>query len=88
MYFKKLKDSLSSGGHYYGKWFLTVCLVASWNQYNDLIESTDNSPIIPLGYNYLLNGQKLKLMLDNEVQLSSGKLRNYFATLQLQLFFK
>lgn len=62
-------------------------LVASWNQYSDLIDRTADSPTIHLGYNYLINGQKLKLMLDNEVQLSEGKLKNYFTTLQLQLFF-
>lgn len=58
-------------------------LVASWNQYFDLIDSTDNSPIIHLGYNHLLNGDKLKIMFDNEVQLSGGRLKNYFTTLQL-----
>jgi hypothetical protein len=62
-------------------------LVASWNQYTDLIESTNDSPIAHLGYNYLLNGNKLKFMFDNGVQISNGSLENYFATIQLQLFF-
>lgn len=62
-------------------------LVASWNQYNDLIESTDNSPIVHLAYNYLVNGDKLKIMFDNGVQISNGSLKNYFATIQLQIFF-
>ncbi len=62
-------------------------LVASWNQYNDLIESTLNSPVIHIGYNYLINEDKLKIMLDNGAQLSDGNLKNYFATIQLQIFF-
>ena len=61
--------------------------VASWNKYNDLIESTDDSPIAHLGYNYLINQDKLKIMFDNGVQISSGSLKNYFATIQLQIFF-
>ncbi len=62
-------------------------IVASYNQYNDLIESTDNLPEIHLAYNYLLNHDKLKLMLDNWVQVKGGKLENYYATLQFQIFF-
>lgn len=62
-------------------------LFASWSQYNDLIESTDHSPIIHLGYNYLLNGDKLKIMFDNGFQIKNGNLENYFAAIQLQLFF-
>jgi hypothetical protein len=62
-------------------------LVTSWNQYNDLIESTDNSPIVHLAYNYLVNGDKLKIMFDNGVQISNGSLKNYFATIQLQISF-
>ena len=62
-------------------------LVASWNQYNDLIESSDNSPIIHLAYNYLVNQDKLKIMFDNAVQIDEGSLKNYFMTIQLQIFF-
>ncbi len=61
---------------------------ASWNQYNDLIEGADNSSIVHLGYNYLSNGDKLKFMFDNGAQIRNGSLKNYFATIQLQVFFK
>lgn len=62
-------------------------LVASWNQYNDLIESTINEPVFHLGYNYLANGDKLKFMLDNGIKVNNGSLKDYFMVLQLQLFF-
>ncbi|MBN2616294.1 MAG: hypothetical protein JXR71_11440 [Bacteroidales bacterium] len=63
-------------------------IAVSWNQYNDLIASTSNAPYVHLGYNYLMKGNKLKLMFDNGVQIDNGKLKNYRATLQFQLFFK
>ncbi len=62
-------------------------LIASWNKYNDVIESTADAPVFHFGYNYLVNGDKLKIMLDNGAQLSSGTLKNYYSTIQLQLFF-
>ncbi len=61
---------------------------ASWNQYNDLIESTANNPVIHAGYSYLMNGNKLKIMLDNGAQIANGKLTNYFAIVQFQIFLK
>jgi len=63
-------------------------LVASWNQYNDIIESTDNSPEVHLGYNCLINKNKIKLMLDNRVHINNGKLDNYMTTLQIQVSIK
>ncbi|MFB6343112.1 porin [Saccharicrinis sp. FJH62] len=63
-------------------------LVASWNQYNDLISETENYPEVHLGYNYKLNGDKLKVMLDNRMKVANGKLNNYSVNLQLQLFFR
>jgi len=62
-------------------------VVASLNQYNDLLLSTVNSPVVLLGYNYLVNKDKLKIMFDNGVQINKGSLENYFATIQLQIFF-
>jgi hypothetical protein len=62
-------------------------LVASWNKYNDVIESTVNDPEFHLGYNYLANGDKLKLMLDNGIIVDDDAINEYFMTLQLQLFF-
>jgi hypothetical protein len=62
-------------------------LSASWNRYKDIIESTDDLPVLHFGYNYLVNGDKLKIMFDNGLQMNEGKLQNYFGTIQLQLFF-
>ncbi len=63
-------------------------LVASWNQYNDLINSTLNSPEIHLGYNYLFNQDKIKLMVDNGFQIVNNGLTGYILTMQFQLFFR
>jgi hypothetical protein len=62
-------------------------VVASLNTYNDLITETDNFPEVHLGYNHKIHGENLKVMLDNRMNLTEGKLKNYFVTLQLQLFF-
>jgi hypothetical protein len=62
--------------------------VSSWNRYNDLISSTEDVPVIQLAYNYLLNHDKLKIMWDNGWKIKNGKMKDYFTTLQLQLFFK
>jgi len=62
-------------------------VVASWDQYKDLIESTDILSMIHLGYNYLFYQDKLKIMFDNGVQINNGSLKNYFASIQLQIFF-
>ena len=62
-------------------------IVASWNQYNDLIENTGDSPVIHLGYNYLINKDNLKILFDNGVQLNRKSLQEYFASIQFQLFF-
>ena len=61
--------------------------IASWNQYNDLISTTSDLPVVHLAYNYAIKGDKLKIMLDNGVSVDKGRLKNYFMTLQLQLFF-
>jgi hypothetical protein len=62
--------------------------VASWNQYNDLINSTHDSPEVHLGYNYLFNKNKIKLMADNGFQIVNHSIKNYTVILQFQLFFK
>ena len=61
---------------------------ASWNKYNDLISSTSDAPVVHLGYNYALKGDKLKLMLDNGLQIDNGGVSHYLTTIQVQLFFK
>jgi len=43
--------------------------------------------VVHLGYDRLINEDKLKIMFDNETQLRAGSFRNYFSTIQLQLFF-
>lgn len=60
---------------------------ASWNQYNDLLTSTSNAPTVHLGYNYLMNGNKLKIMIDNGFQINKGNISHYLSTVQFQLFF-
>ena len=62
-------------------------IVASWNQYTDLIQTTNDAPAAHLGYNYLFDKDKLKIMLDNGVQIDKGSLKNPSSTIQLQLFF-
>jgi len=61
---------------------------ASWNQYDDLINSTQNNPEIHLDYNYLFKKNKIKLMADNGFQIDKGSVCHYMATIQFQLFFK
>jgi phosphate-selective porin len=60
-------------------------LAASWNQYRDLIKSTNDAPSVHLGYNYMFDQNKLKIMLDNGVQINDGIAQDYFAIIQFQL---
>ncbi|MCD6354240.1 MAG: hypothetical protein J7L95_01705 [Prolixibacteraceae bacterium] len=62
-------------------------LVSSFSKYNDLIDNTADAPEIHLAYNYRINQDKLKIMIDNGVQINDGELQNYFAALQVQIFF-
>jgi len=62
-------------------------IVTSWNKYNDLIANTDNNPVIHFGYNRLVNGNKLKLMVDDGIRFTRQSIDNQFLTLQMQLFF-
>lgn len=62
-------------------------LVASWNEYTGLSGNSQNSEIIHLGYNYLMNKNKRKIMFDNALQIIDGAPENYMATIQFQLFF-
>lgn len=77
-----------------GYYFLAVYnlhknqFVASWNQYNDLINSTQDSPEMHLGYNYLFDKNRVKLMADNGFQIVNHTIKNYMLTIQFQLFFK
>jgi hypothetical protein len=62
-------------------------LVLGVEQYEDLIAETNNQPHYRLGYNYLINKDKIKLFLDNYFQIIDGSMENYYASIQLQLFF-
>jgi hypothetical protein len=62
-------------------------IVLSFDDYNDLIPETNNNPYYRLGYNYFINTYKLKLFFDNYFQFNDSGIENYFATIQLQLFF-
>ncbi len=50
--------------------------------------SGNNKPYYRLGYNYLINKNKIKLFADNYFQIINGSLTNYMASIQLQIFFK
>ena len=61
-------------------------LVFSYEDYNDLIETTNNNPFYHIGYNYLFNKNKIKLFFDNTFQVRNKKIENYIASIQLQIF--
>ena len=61
-------------------------IVASYEFYKDLIKEP-HYPYYHLGYNYLINQNKIKLFLDNTFQVIDGKIANYTAGIQLQFFF-
>jgi len=63
-------------------------LVFSYEDYNDLISTTNDKPYFHLGYNYLFNKNKIKLFIDNSFQIVDNKLDNNVTTIQLQVFFK
>jgi len=57
-------------------------------QYEDLIAETNDKPFYRIGYNYLINKDKIKLFFDNYFQIIDGSMENYYASVQLQIFFK
>ena len=61
-------------------------IVASYEFYKDLIKENKN-PNYRIGYNYLIKKNKIKVFLDNYFQVIDGKIENYNAGIQLQLFF-
>ncbi len=60
--------------------------VAAYGKYYDLISSTDDLPNFRLGYNYLINGDKIKLSFDNYFKLLNNRPENYQFSIQLQVF--
>lgn len=63
-------------------------IVFAFEDYKDLISETPDLPYYLFGYNYSFNKYKLKLFFDNFFQIYSQKIKNYTASVQLQLFFK
>lgn len=83
-----------NGNKAYGYYLLSTIninknqIVLSLEDYKDLIPETSDQPYYHIGYNYLIKNYKIKLSFDNYFKLNSGKVENYYASLQLQLFFK
>ncbi len=62
-------------------------IIISYENYTDIIDETNDKPYYRLGYNYLINKHKLKIMFDNYFQVIDNNIKNYTASLQLQIFF-
>ena len=62
--------------------------VASVEAYRDLIAETVTRPVYRMGYNFSFREYKLKLFFDNYFQIAENKIDNYYASVQLQMFFK
>ena len=45
-------------------------------------------PYYRIAYNYLINKNKLKLFFDNYFRIADGGIENYYASVELQMFFK
>jgi len=81
------------GQQSYGYYFLSNInlkkhqIVLSYEYYKDLIDETLNKPYYRLGYNYLINKYKIKLYFDNFFQIYDNRIKNYIASVQLQVFF-
>ena len=63
-------------------------MVLGIEQYEDLIDETNDSPHYRIGYNYRFKEDKIKLFFDNYFQVIDGGIKNYYASVQLQMFFK
>ena len=63
-------------------------IVLSYETYIDMIDETKDKPYYRIGYNYLINKHKLRIMIDNYFQIYDNNIQNYTASIQLQIFFK
>ena len=63
-------------------------IVLSFEDYNDLIATTNDKPYYRIGYNYLIKNHRIKLFWDNHFQLINNKIENYLMTIQIQFFIK
>ncbi len=61
--------------------------VISFEDYKNTYAKSHN-PYYRIGYNYLIKNNKIKLFADNYFQLIDSKLKNYYLSIQLQMFFK
>ena len=81
-----------NGSNAHGCYFLSAIninknqIVLSIEDYNDLINETTDKPYYRIGYNYLVKGYKIKLSFDNYFQTNTGKIENYYSSIQLQIF--
>ncbi len=62
-------------------------IILSFEDYNNTYSETHH-PYYRIGYNYLINKNKTKLFFDNYFQIIENGIKNYYATIQLQMFFK
>lgn len=62
-------------------------IVLSYETYTDMIGKTNDEAYYRIGYNYLINKGKIKIMFDNYFQIFDNNIQNYTASIQLQLFF-
>ncbi len=60
--------------------------VFSGETYHDLIDNTPDVPMYRLGYNYLLDDNRIRLSLDNRFGIEHHHVSNYRITVQLQFF--
>lgn len=63
-------------------------IVFSFEYYKDLIDTTIDKPYYRIAYNYLINKDKIKLSLDYYFQIIENKFRNYYLSIQFQMFLK
>ena len=83
------EDGLNANGYY----ILSAInikksqIVLSFEDYKNTYADNHN-PYYRFGYNYLINKNKIKVFLDNYFQVINSKIENYYASIQLQMFFK
>ncbi len=63
-------------------------IVIAYENYNDLINETEDLTYFHIGYNYLINSYKVKLFFDNSFQIKDNNIQNFTTSLQLQFFLK
>ncbi len=61
-------------------------IVLSLEDYENTYDDNHN-PYYRVGYNYLINKNKMKVFLDNYFQVIDGSIDNYYVSIQLQMFF-